>query len=228
MAVALAAERRRHRNPLADHWVKLDPASDEVRALGDLYGYARSYSAPDRRVADETRIVSWLGAWAGRTLLGEKVGAAIVAAAPVTVRVVVPDNIGQVQSWPLELAHVDGRPLAARGDVSLVYGVVAGRASQRANRLAAALVFHLASMRHEYTTALRALAANMGIDDGAEPLPSTLAEVVDVTEQTDGVRFGELVAALAPNSQTAEEALAEILTAAAALASEQVNEPDMD
>jgi hypothetical protein len=78
---------------LADHRVDLDPGSAEVTRFGDLYGYARAYAAPDRRVADEARIVAEAGAWAGRVLLGEPVGAAIVRAArsgPVTVRVTVP------------------------------------------------------------------------------------------------------------------------------------------
>ncbi len=44
-----------------------------------------------------------------------------MAAAPVTVRVVVPEQAGFVLSWPLELAHAGGRPLAARGDVTLAY-----------------------------------------------------------------------------------------------------------
>jgi tetratricopeptide (TPR) repeat protein len=109
---------------LADHQVDLDPGSAEVARFGDLYGYARAYAAPDRRVADEARIVAEAGAWAGRALLGEPVGAAIVRAArsgPVTVRVTVPAEARRVLSWPLELAHVNGGPLAARGDVTLVY-----------------------------------------------------------------------------------------------------------
>jgi hypothetical protein len=109
-------------NPLADHEVMLDPDAAEVRAFGDVYGWVRSYAAPDRRAEDEQRLVAELGAWAGRVLLGEPVGAAIVDAAPVTVRV----TAGFAVGWPLELAHVGGVPLAARGDVSLVYGA-AGR-----------------------------------------------------------------------------------------------------
>jgi hypothetical protein len=46
-----------------------------------------------------------------------RIGAAIVKAAPVTVRV----TADFAARWPLELAHVAGVPLAARGDVSLVY-----------------------------------------------------------------------------------------------------------
>ena len=75
---------------LASHQVELDPASDEVARFRDVYGYARWHAAPDRRTADEARIVAEAGAWAGRVLLGEAVGAAIAAAAPVTVRVTVP------------------------------------------------------------------------------------------------------------------------------------------
>jgi len=123
---------------LASHQVELDPASDEVARFRDLYGYARWHAAPDRRTADEARIVAEAGAWAGRVLLGEAVGAAIAAAAPVTVRVAVPgaglagsglagpELAGPelaVLGWPLELAHVGGAALAARGDVSLVYDV---------------------------------------------------------------------------------------------------------
>ena len=104
-------------NPLADHEVALDVGAAELRAFGDVYGYARAYAAPDRRAEDEVRLVAGLGAWAGRVLLGERVGAAIVSAAPITVRVTAEFAIG----WPLELAHAGGVPLAARGDVSFVY-----------------------------------------------------------------------------------------------------------
>jgi tetratricopeptide (TPR) repeat protein len=103
--------------PVADHEVALDSDAVEVRAFGDVYGYARAYAAPDRRDEDEARLVAGLGTWAGRVLLGERIGAAIVAAAPVTVRV----TAGFAAGWPLELAHAGGVPLAARGDVSLVY-----------------------------------------------------------------------------------------------------------
>ena len=102
---------------LADHPVVLDTDAVEMRAFSDVHGYVRAYAAPDRRAEDEQRLVAELGVWAGRVLLGERVGAAIVRAAPVTVRV----TAGFAVGWPLELAHVGGRPLAARGDVSFVY-----------------------------------------------------------------------------------------------------------
>jgi tetratricopeptide (TPR) repeat protein len=113
--------------PLADHQVGLDPESGDLAAFGGLYGYVRSYAAPDRRAADESRIVTRVGEWAGRELLGEQLGAAIKDAAPVTVRVQAPS--GEVLLWPLELAHVGGQPLAALGDVSFIYDLGgAGRA----------------------------------------------------------------------------------------------------
>jgi hypothetical protein len=99
------------------------PAFDEVAAFGDLYECARWRAAPDRRDEDEARVVARAGAWAGRELLGEAIGEAIVAAAPVTVRVSVPAELELVLGWPLELAHVVGVPLAARGEVTLVYDV---------------------------------------------------------------------------------------------------------
>jgi hypothetical protein len=103
--------------PLADHQVVLEVDAARLRAFGGVSGHVRSYAAPDRRAEDEARPVAELGAWAGTVLLGERIGAAIVKAAPVTVRVTADFAVG----WPLELAYVAGVPLAARGDVSLVY-----------------------------------------------------------------------------------------------------------
>ena len=107
--------------PLADHQVDLAGAPGEFEAFTDLYRYLRWNAAPDRRTASETQLAAQVGAWAGAAVLGEAVCEAIVAAAPVRVRVVVPERAGFVVSWPLELAHAGGRPLAARGDVTLFY-----------------------------------------------------------------------------------------------------------
>jgi CHAT domain len=110
--------------PLADHQVDLAGSpDDELAAFTDLYRYLRRYAVPDRRAASEAEIVARIGAWAGRVVLGGTVGAAILAAAPVTVRVVVPPEAGFLLGWPLELAEAVGKPLAARGDVTLVYDV---------------------------------------------------------------------------------------------------------
>jgi len=114
--------------PLADHQVDLENAPDEVARFADLYSYAWWRAAPDRRVADGATIVGEAGEWASRVLLGAQVVAAITAAAadgPVTVRVTAGPPADLVLRWPLELAHADGKPLAARGDVSFVYDVSA-------------------------------------------------------------------------------------------------------
>jgi hypothetical protein len=88
-------------------------------------------------------------------------------------------------------------------------------AGQRAHRLAAALIYHLASMTHDLARTQRELAAEIRDDaDGGDALPGTLAEVITIAEQPDGVRLGELLAALQPDPQATEKALAEILRAA--------------
>jgi hypothetical protein len=107
--------------PLADHQVDLAGAPGEFEAFTDLYRYLRWNAVPDRRTTSETDIAARVGAWAGPEVLGRAVCEAIVAAAPVTVRVIVPERAGFLLSWPLELVHAGGRPLAARGDVTLVY-----------------------------------------------------------------------------------------------------------
>ena len=107
--------------PLADHQVDLAGAPGEFAAFTDLYRYLRHYAMPDRRTSSEAEIAARVGAWAAEAVLGQHVCEAIVAGAPVTVRVVVPERAGFVLSWPLELAHAGGRPLAARGDVTLAY-----------------------------------------------------------------------------------------------------------
>jgi tetratricopeptide (TPR) repeat protein len=110
-------------NPLADHSVRLDSAGQELPRFRDLYGYERAYAAPDRWIEDGTRFTRLAGEWAGRELLGESVGTAILADAPVTVRVRVPAVLERVLLWPLELAHAGGRPLAAQDDVAFVYDI---------------------------------------------------------------------------------------------------------
>jgi hypothetical protein len=113
---------------LADHEVDLDGASDGYRAFTDLYRYLRRNAEPDRRTGSEAQILDRVGAWAGREVLGHAIGAAIVEAAPVTVRVMVPPEAGFVAELPLELAHIGPEPLAARGDVTFVYDLAPVRA----------------------------------------------------------------------------------------------------
>ena len=115
--------------PLADHQVNLEGEPGDFEAFTGLYRYLRWNAVPDRRTSSEAEITARVGAWAGIAVLGQPVARAILDAAPVTVRVEVPGRAGFVLGWPLELAHAGGQPLAARGDVTLVYdlGVSPGR-----------------------------------------------------------------------------------------------------
>jgi hypothetical protein len=90
---------------------------------------------------------------------------------------------------------------------------------QRAHRLAAGLVHRLAGNSHGLTLAVRALAMEMRADGGTDPsLPSTVAQVTALTDQAEGVRLAALLAVMQPDTAQVEEALIEVLRAAAALA----------
>jgi hypothetical protein len=67
---------------------------------------------------------------------------------------------------------------------------------------------------------MQALARELTEDAGAAGLPGTVAEVIAVAEQTEGVRLGALLDALEPDRQVVEQILAEILRDAAARAGE--------
>ncbi|MGH3979572.1 MAG: CHAT domain-containing protein, partial [Pseudonocardiaceae bacterium] len=118
--------------PLADHRVELDPKAVETEAFEDLYRFLRWRAEPDRRVASEAELAARVGAWLDSEVLGEPIGRAIVAAAPVTVRVAVPDGAQFLAFRPWELAHVGGVPLAARGDVALVYDLAGANGAPKA------------------------------------------------------------------------------------------------
>jgi hypothetical protein len=109
-------------NPLTAHRVRIDPAAWQFQAFADLGRYLQLNADPARRLADETRIVGELGAWAAVELLGETVAEAIAGRAPVTVTVEVPNGLGLLPAWPWELAHAGGagpaRPPTSHGSPS--------------------------------------------------------------------------------------------------------------
>ena len=75
------------------------------------------------------------------------------------------------------------------------------RAEQRAHRLAAALLRHLTGDTHELTAALRTLAIELRHETehpDTPALPTTVSEVTGLVDAGDGVRFGDLIAALCP------------------------------
>ena len=106
---------------LADHEARLDTRCWQFEAFTGLAGYLRWRVSPDRRLAHEAEIVTGVGAWIGEQVLGP-VGAAMAAARPATVRVIVPADppeAAHLMFVPLELGHSGGRPLAAQ-NVTLV------------------------------------------------------------------------------------------------------------
>lgn len=106
---------------LADHQVTLDPRSTEYEAFTDLSAYLRRNRLPDDRLGSETAIVSRVSRWIGEQVLGAGLGRHLTG----TVRVVVPPEADFLLTRPLELAEVEGRPLARRG-VSLVFELPGG------------------------------------------------------------------------------------------------------
>ena len=103
---------------LADHEVRLDKGCWQYEAFSDLLGYLSWHAAPDRWDEDEARIVGEVGSWIGSEVLGP-VATALAKQRPATVRVVVPEPAKALLFRPLELAHVNGKPLALQ-DVTLV------------------------------------------------------------------------------------------------------------
>ena len=91
------------------------------------------------------------------------------------------------------------------------------QAARRAHLLAATLIYSLTGMSDGFGRALTVLADDMSNDNGnAATFPATMAEVIQATSQTDGVRLDKLIAVLASDAD-AEDALAWIVAAAGCL-----------
>jgi tetratricopeptide (TPR) repeat protein len=104
---------------LADHAVQLDDSSWQYEAFTDLAGYLSWQVAPDRRRADEERIVSDLGRWITARVLGPSIVTALVENGPAAVRVVVPEDAKALLARPLELAYLNDKPVATQ-NVTLI------------------------------------------------------------------------------------------------------------
>jgi WD40 repeat protein/tetratricopeptide (TPR) repeat protein len=101
---------------LGDHQVDLDVSTAGYEAFCDLIGHLDRHRLPHDPVGSEAEAVDRVSTWIsehvfGRTLLARLSG---------TVRVVVPRDAEFLLSRPLELARINGVPLARR-QVSLVY-----------------------------------------------------------------------------------------------------------
>jgi hypothetical protein len=185
---------------LADHLVELDPGAAETKAFEDLYRFLRWRADPDRRVASEAELVRRVGAWIGSVVLGERIGRAIVTAAPVTVRVVVPAGAEFLAFRPLELAHIGGVPVAARGHVTLVYDLPGPPRSVKApvgEALRMLAVFSLPTAtsalalrreRYELTRLVRRVAARgrRRVELQVAQYGMTRAALADLAESGDG------------------------------------------
>jgi tetratricopeptide (TPR) repeat protein len=91
-------------------------------------------------------------------------------------------------------------------------------AEQRAHRLTASLLNHLTGDTRELTRTLGVLASELRSDTSdsdASALPTTLPQITRLVDADDGVRLGDLLAALCPDLATAEHALTDLLTTAA-------------
>jgi tetratricopeptide (TPR) repeat protein len=156
-------------NPMADHEVHLDVSSAEYRAFCDLYGYVERNRVLDDRVGSETAIVDRVGRWIGERVFGTPIGHELTG----TVRVEVPAEAEFLVARPLEIAHVDGVPLARRG-VTLVFDLPpdAGRSKEPVGEVLRILalfslpvggsVLNLRRERFQLAATVRRIAAQSG------------------------------------------------------------------
>lgn len=104
---------------LAGQEVRLDPKDAWFEAFTDLQSYVSWQAAPDKRFAQEARIVTALGDWIGTNVFGPAIGNALLEHGPVIVEVILPEGAEALAYLPLEAARLQNRPLAAN-DITLV------------------------------------------------------------------------------------------------------------
>lgn len=75
---------------LADHEVRLDRSAEQFDAFTDLQDYVSWHAAPDKRLAEEARTVTWLGDWIGTEVFGPAIGDALLQHSPAIVEVILP------------------------------------------------------------------------------------------------------------------------------------------
>jgi hypothetical protein len=121
----------------------------------------------------------------------------------------------------LRLAYVNPEPRTiaiSHNNLALyLVGATEQSTEQRAHRLASALLHHLIGDTHELTNTLQVLADELCADTGspdAPAVPSVLSAVIRLVDAGDGVHFSDLVTALCPDPNTANQALADLIAAA--------------
>ncbi|HWR48574.1 MAG TPA: hypothetical protein VN327_13330, partial [Pseudonocardiaceae bacterium] len=138
-----------------------------------------------------------------------------------------PQDALALEHTALRLKYVSPEPLSiavSHHNLAHYLSRAAGTsAEQRAHRLAAALLSHLTGETHELALTLRALGNELRGDTDtpdAPALPTTMPEVIGLVDAGDGVHFGTLAVVLCPDPDTANLALADLLTTAATLPEE--------
>jgi tetratricopeptide (TPR) repeat protein len=111
---------------LADHEVRLDQNGELFGAFTALHDYVSWHAAPDKRSAEEIRIVTGLGDWIGTEVFGAAIGSALLTHRPATVEVILPAGAEEIAYLPLEAARIESRPLAGN-DITLVIRPAAAR-----------------------------------------------------------------------------------------------------
>ncbi len=101
---------------LADHQVDLDVDTAEYEAFSDLVGHLDRHRLPHDPIGSETAAVDRVGEW----ISGHVFGDGLLSRLSGSVRVVVPRDAEFLMSRPLELARINGVPLA-RKQISLIY-----------------------------------------------------------------------------------------------------------
>ncbi len=106
---------------LAGGEVALESTAPEYQGWLDLPGYLAHHADPDRRAADEARLLERFGRWLGAALFGTQ-GDKLLAHGPAVIRVRVPatPEAAGLPFRPFEAAWLRDRPLALH-DLSLVF-----------------------------------------------------------------------------------------------------------
>ncbi|WP_327000389.1 CHAT domain-containing protein [Dactylosporangium sp. NBC_01737] len=168
-------------NTIDDHTVRLDPAARETAAMVDLYHFVRRAGGAESVVLDE------VGGWLGREVLGVGIGRAIVAARPAVVWV---EAAAPVDPGPLELAHVDGVPLAAYDDIALIFRT--GGVAQEKRPIGESLRMLAVFSQPTATTALALRHERFALSRFVGGLPANLRKAIDLDVLQYGVTRKQL------------------------------------
>lgn len=101
-----------HGRFLDDHEVNLDPAHAYYSAFTNLDRYLWVHSDPMRRISDQIKVMKEVGDWVGENVFGNVGKILSKLKVPMIVRVQVPSDDRWLLYLPLEMARIEGKPLA--------------------------------------------------------------------------------------------------------------------